>query len=116
MPQWVTTGVRPRYPSDLYITGVGSAEIKYNDTAAAQAQADARALAQVAKQIEVVIQQRSSSLEREVGSSSGGTLNQRDVWEKTAAFVKSGSRASASRTAITMLTKTESTPLHPWTA
>ena len=88
VPQWVTTGVRPRYPSDLYITGVGSAEIKYNDTAAAQAQADARALAQVAKQIEVVIQQRSSSVEREVGSSSGGTLNQRDVWEKTAAFVK----------------------------
>mgnify|MGYP001821003165 FL=1 len=87
-PQWVTTGLRAQYPPDLYITGAGSAEIRYNDTAAAQAKADSRALAQVAKQIEVVIQQQSSSYEREVGSSSGNTLNQRDVWEKTAAYVK----------------------------
>ena len=86
-PAWVTTGVRPQYPPDLYITGVGSAEIKYNDTAAAQAKADARALAQVAKQIEVVIQQQSASFEREIGSSTGDTLNQRDIWEKTAAYV-----------------------------
>jgi len=87
-PQWVATGVRAQYPPDFYITGVGSAEIRYNDTAAAQAKADSRALAQVAKQIEVVIQQRSSSYEREVGSSSGNTLNQRDIWERTAAYVK----------------------------
>ena len=87
-PQWVATGVQVKYPTDLYITGVGSAEIKYNDTAAAQAKADSRALAQVAKQIEVVIQQQSSSFEREVGASSGDTFNQRDIWEKTAAYVK----------------------------
>ena len=86
-PTWVTTGIQARYPADLYITGVGSAEIKYNDTAAAQAKADSRALAQVAKQIEVVIQQQTSSLQREVSSLSGETLNQRDVWEKTAAYV-----------------------------
>ena len=87
-PKWVTTGVRAQYPTDLYITGAGSAGIKYNDTAAAQAKADSRALAQVAKQIEVVIQQQSSSLEREVSSASGETLNQKDIWEKTAAYVK----------------------------
>ena len=87
-PKWVTTGVRAQYPTDLFITGAGSAEIKYNDTVAAQAKADARALAQVAKQIEVVIQQQTSSIEREVSSSSGDTLNQRDIWEKTAAYVK----------------------------
>jgi len=87
-PKWVTTGVRAQYPPDLYITGAGSAEIKYSDTAAAQAKADSRALAQVAKQIEVVIQQHTSSLEREVSSASGETLNQKDIWEKTAAYVK----------------------------
>jgi len=87
-PKWVTTGLSTRHPSEFYITGVGSAEIKYNDTAAAQAAADSKAIAQVAKQIEVVIQQRSSSFEREVSSSTGGTVNQRDIWEKTAAYVK----------------------------
>lgn len=87
-PEWVTTGVMAQYPVDLYIIGVGSAEIKYNDTAAAQAASDSRAIAQVAKQIEVVIQQLSSSFEREVSSSSGAALTQRDIWEKTAAYVK----------------------------
>lgn len=87
-PEWVTTGARTQNPPDFYITGVGSAEIKHNDTASAQAEADSRALAQVAKQIEVVIQQQSSSIEREVSSSSGQSLNQKDIWEKTAAYVK----------------------------
>ncbi|MBW2296355.1 MAG: LPP20 family lipoprotein [Deltaproteobacteria bacterium] len=87
-PEWVTTGVMAQYPVDLYIIGIGSAEIKYNDTAAAQAASDSRAIAQVAKQIEVVIQQLSSSFEREVSSSSGAALTQRDIWEKTAAYVK----------------------------
>ena len=88
VPKWVITGVRPQNPPDLYIIGVGSADIKYNDTASAQAEADSRALAQVAKQIEVVIQQQSSSFEQEVSSSSGQSLNQKAIWEKTAAYVK----------------------------
>jgi hypothetical protein len=87
-PRWIDTGGIDRFPSDLYITGVGSADVKYNDTAAAQAEADSKSIAQVAKQIEVVIQQLSSSFEREVSSSAGKTLNQRDIWEKTAAYVK----------------------------
>ena len=87
VPPWVTTGVQTRFPTHLYITGAGSADIKYNDPAAAQAEADSRALAQVAKQIEVVIHQQTSSLQREVSSLSGETLSQRDVWEKTAAYV-----------------------------
>jgi len=87
-PEWTVTGSRPDFPADLHINGVGSAEIKYNDTAAAQAAADSRAIAQVAKQIEVVIQQQSSSFEREVSSAAGESLNQKDIWEKTAAYVK----------------------------
>ncbi|MBW2678487.1 MAG: hypothetical protein JRD49_13105, partial [Deltaproteobacteria bacterium] len=43
-PEWVTTGVMAQYPVDLYIIGVGSAEIKYNDTAAAQSASDSRAI------------------------------------------------------------------------
>ena len=87
-PVWIETGGVKQYPSDLYITGVGSAEVKYNDTAAAQAESDSKSIAQVAKQIEVVIQQLSSSFEREASAGSGPTLNQRDIWEKTAAYVK----------------------------
>jgi len=87
-PDWVDTGGINQYPSDLFITGVGSSDVKYGDTAAAQAEADSKAMAQVAKQIEVVIQQLSSSYEREVSTASGGSLNQRDIWEKTAAYVK----------------------------
>ena len=87
-PSWIDTGGIDRFPSDLFITGVGSADVKYSDTAAAQAEADSKSIAQVAKQIEVVIQQLSSSFEREVSSGAGETLNQRDIWEKTAAYVK----------------------------
>lgn len=87
-PGWTDTGAIDRFPSDLFITGVGSADVKYSDTAAAQAEADSKSIAQVAKQIEVVIQQLSSSYEREVSSSAGETLNQKDIWEKTAAYVK----------------------------
>jgi hypothetical protein len=87
-PSWIHTGGISQYPADLYITGVGSAQVVYNDTASAQAEADSRAIAQVAKQIEVVINQLSSSFERELSSSAKGSLSQKDVWEKTAAFVK----------------------------
>jgi len=87
-PSWIDTGGIDRFPSDLFITGVGSADVKYSDTAAAQAEADSKSIAQVAKQIEVVIQQLSSSFEREVSSGSGETLSQRNIWEKTAAYVK----------------------------
>jgi hypothetical protein len=87
-PGWIDTGGIDRFPPDLFITGVGSADVKYSDTAAAQAEADSKAMAQVAKQIEVVIQQLSSSFEREVSSGTGESLNQSDVWEKTAAYVK----------------------------
>jgi len=87
-PVWIDTGGIDQFPSDLFITGVGSADIKYSDTAAAQAEADSKSIAQVAKQIEVVIQQLSSSFERETSSGAGETLNQRDIWEKTAAYVK----------------------------
>jgi hypothetical protein len=87
-PTWVQTGGIKEFPADLYITGVGSAPVVYNDTAAAQAEADAKAIAQVAKQIEVVINQLSSSFEREISSSAQGSRSQRDIWEKTAAFVK----------------------------
>ena len=65
-PGWIDTGGVDQFPSDLFITGVGSADVKYSDTAAAQAEADSKAMAQVAKQIEVVIQQLSSSFQREV--------------------------------------------------
>ena len=87
-PGWIDTGGIDRFPSDLFITGVGSADVKYSDTAAAQAEADSKAIAQVAKQIEVVIQQLSSSFEREVSSGTEEPLSQRDIWEKTAAYVK----------------------------
>ena len=87
-PNWIDTGGIDLFPSDLFITGVGSADVKYSDTAAAQAEADSKSIAQVAKQIEVVIQQLSSSFEREVSSGAGETLSQRDIWEKTAAYVK----------------------------
>jgi hypothetical protein len=87
-PGWIDTGGTDSFPADLFITGVGSADVKYNDTAAAQAEADSKAIAQVAKQIEVVIQQLSSSFEREVSSGTGEALSQRDIWEKTAAYVK----------------------------
>jgi hypothetical protein len=87
-PGWIDTGGVDQFPSDLFITGVGSADVKYSDTAAAQAEADSKALAQVAKQIEVVIQQLSSSFQREVSSGAGDTLSQSDIWEKTAAYVK----------------------------
>jgi hypothetical protein len=87
-PEWVDTGGIKQYPSDFFITGVGGSDVKYGDTAAAQAEADSKAMAQVAKQIEVIIQQISSSYEREVSTTSGGSLNQRDIWEKTAAYVK----------------------------
>ena len=87
-PSWIDTGGIDRFPSDLFITGVGSADVKYSDTAAAQAEADSKAIAQVAKQIEVVIQQLSSSFEREVSAGAGEALSQRDIWEKTAAYVK----------------------------
>jgi len=87
-PSWIDTGGIDLFPSDLFITGVGSADVKYSDTAAAQAEADSKSIAQVAKQIEVVIQQLSSSFEREASSSAGETLNQSDIWEKTAAYVK----------------------------
>ena len=87
-PDWIDTGGIDRFPSDLFITGVGSADVKYSDTAAAQAEADSKAIAQVAKQIEVVIQQLSSSFEREVSSGTEEPLSQRDIWEKTAAYVK----------------------------
>lgn len=88
VPEWVNTGGAAQYPSDFYITGVGGAEVKYSDTAAAQAESDSKAIAQVAKQIEVVIAQLSSSFEREVSSQTGDSVNQRDIWEKTAAYVK----------------------------
>ena len=88
VPGWIDTGGIDRFPSDIFITGVGSADVKYSDTAAAQAEADSKSIAQVAKQIEVVIQQLSSSFEREVSTGAGETLNQRDIWEKTAAYVK----------------------------
>ncbi len=87
-PSWVQTGGIKEFPTDLYITGVGSAAVAYNDAAAAQAEADAKAIAQVAKQIEVVIKQLSSSFEREVSSSTQDSSSQKDIWEKTAAFVK----------------------------
>jgi len=87
-PGWIDTGGVDQFPSDLFITGVGSADVKYSDTAAAQAEADSKAIAQVAKQIEVVIQQLSSSFQREVSSGTGDTLSQSDIWEKTAAYVK----------------------------
>ena len=87
-PSWIHTGGISQYPADLYITGVGSAQVEYSDTASAQAKADSRAIAQVAKQIEVVIKQLSSSFERELSSSAKGSLSQKDVWEKTAAFVE----------------------------
>ncbi len=87
-PSWIDTGGIDRFPPDLFITGVGSADVKYSDTAAAQAEADSKSIAQVAKQIEVVIQQLSSSFEREVSSGAGETLSQRNIWEKTAAYVK----------------------------
>jgi len=88
VPGWIDTGGVDQFPSDLFITGVGSADVKYSDTAAAQAEADSKAMAQVAKQIEVVIQQLSSSFQREVSSGTGDTLSQSDIWEKTAAYVK----------------------------
>ena len=88
VPSWMDTGGIDQFPSDRFITGVGSADVKYSDTAAAQAEADSKSIAQVAKQIEVVIQQLSSSFEREVASSTGETLSQRDIWERTAAYVK----------------------------
>jgi len=87
-PEWIDTGGIDRFPPDLFITGVGSADVPYDDTAAAQAEADSKSIAQVAKQIEVVIQQLTSSFEREVSSGAGEALNQRDIWEKTAAYVK----------------------------
>jgi hypothetical protein len=87
-PEWIDTGGIDSFPSELFITGVGSSDVKYSDTAAAQAEADSKAIAQVAKQIEVVIQQLSSSFEREVSSGTGETVNQRNIWEKTAAYVK----------------------------
>jgi len=87
-PSWIDTGGIDQFPSDLFITGVGSADVKYSDTAAAQAEADSKAMAQVAKQIEVVIQQLSSSFQRETSSGTGDTLSQSDIWEKTAAYVK----------------------------
>ena len=87
-PSWIQTGGIKEFPPDFYITGVGSAQVTYNDTAAAQAEADAKAIAQVAKQIEVVINQLSSSFEREVSSTAQGSRSQKDIWEKTAAFVK----------------------------
>ena len=85
---WINSGGISQYPADLFITGVGSAMVEYSDTASAQAKADSRAIAQVAKQIEVVVKQLSSSFERELSSSAKGSLNQKDIWEKTAAFVK----------------------------
>jgi len=85
---WIHAGGISKYPADLFITGVGSAMVEYSDTASAQAKADSRAIAQVAKQIEVVVKQLSSSFERELSSSAKGSLNQKDVWEKTAAFVE----------------------------
>jgi hypothetical protein len=88
VPEWVDTGGNKQFPPDLYIAGVGSSDVKYGDTAAAQAEADSKAMAQVAKQIEVVIQQLSSSFEREVSNSTGKSLSQKDIWEKTAAYVK----------------------------
>jgi hypothetical protein len=88
VPEWVDTGGNKQFPPDFFITGVGSSNVKYGDTAAAQAEGDAKAMAQVAKQIEVVIQQLSSSFEREVSTSSGKSLSQKDIWEKTAAYVK----------------------------
>jgi hypothetical protein len=88
VPEWVDTGGNKQFPPDLYIAGVGSSDVKYGDSASAQAEADSKAMAQVAKQIEVVIQQRSSSFEREVSSGTGKSLNQKDIWEKTAAYVK----------------------------
>lgn len=87
-PAWIDTGAIESFPSDLFITGVGSADVTYGDTAAAQAEADSKSIAQVAKQIEVVIQQLSSSFEREVSSGTGETVNQTNIWEKTAAYVK----------------------------
>jgi hypothetical protein len=87
-PSWVNTGGVKEFPADSYITGVGSAVVTYNDSAAAQAEADAKAIAQVAKQIEVVINQLSSSFEREVSSSGRESRSQSDIWQKTAAFVK----------------------------
>jgi hypothetical protein len=87
-PNWIDTGGIDRFPSDRFISGVGSADVKYNDTAAAQAESDSKSIAQVAKQIEVVIQQLSSSFQREVSSSTGDALSQTDIWEKTAAYVK----------------------------
>ena len=44
-PSWVQTGGIKEFPSDFYITGVGSAQVVYDDTAAAQAEAE-RHLAQ----------------------------------------------------------------------
>lgn len=85
---WIHSGGVSQYPSDLFITGVGSALVEYSDTASAQAKADSRAIAQVAKQIEVVVKQLSSSFEREISSSAKGSINQKDIWEKTAAFVE----------------------------
>lgn len=89
LPQWVHTGGIKQYPSDFFITGVGSALVERDDTAASQAQADSKAIAQVAKQIRVTINQLSSTFEREASSSSQKKVfNQRDVWERTAARVE----------------------------
>ena len=50
VPSWVQTGGVKRFSPDLYITGVGSGEVISGDTASAQAEADSKAIAQVAKQ------------------------------------------------------------------
>ena len=87
-PAWTQTGGVGTYPSELYITGVGSAKVRYGDTAAAQAEADSKAISQVAKQIKVKIKQFDDSVVSETGTTGSKTATgQYSVWQRTAAYV-----------------------------
>ncbi len=82
------TGGVKRFPPDLYITGVGSGEVIYGDTASAQAEADSRAIAQVAKQIRVIIQQQDQSIVGETSAPGDkDPVTRYSVWQQTAASV-----------------------------
>ena len=87
-PNWTQTGGVGTHPPEHYITGVGSAKVRYGDTAAAQAEADSKAISQVAKQIKVKIQQFDDSVVSEAGGTNSKTATGRySVWQRTAAYV-----------------------------
>lgn len=88
VPSWVQTGGVKQFPPDLYITGIGSGEVISGDTASAQAEADSKAIAQVAKQIRVKIQQQDQSIVGETSAPGDKVpVTRYSVWQQTAASV-----------------------------